>query len=155
MFISLKQLEIFFRLEFMKFDGSLLLPLLKSFFKNSPQLERLALLDGDCDASTSEWNHLEDRSDELADFIVNFAFQMPHLVALCIHFFDLDSHNEMLKKVKRRIVKKVLPSKPSFWFYFGWKDRPLPSKSSVPLIHYQQMISPELPFSPPKIELLP
>lgn len=130
------------------------MPLLKSFFKNSPQLERLALLDEDIDASTSEWDHLEGPS-ELADFIVKFACKMPHLVALCIHFFDLNSHHKMLKKVNRRILKEVIPSKPSFWFYFDWSDRPLPSESNVPFIHYQQMVSPELPFSPPKIELIP
>lgn len=137
----------------MKFDGSLLLPLLKSFFKHSPQLQRLSLLDGDCDDSSSEWEHLEDQS-ELADYIVRFALEMSRLVALCIHFFNLNDGFDLIEEVNQRITEEVLPSKPALWFYLGWEDRPMPSVTSVPLVHYQEMVSPSPPWDPPKIELL-
>ncbi len=142
-------------MEFTKFDGSMLLPLLKSFFKNAPQLERLSLLDEDHDDSSSQWDHLENPS-ELADYIVKFASELPHLVALCISFFhrELGFGFDLTHQVNQRITEEVLPSKPSFWFHLGWKDRPMPSVTSVPLIHYQEMVSPSPPWAPPKIELL-
>ena len=141
-------------MEFTKFDGSLLLPLLKSFFKHSPQLERLCLLDGEYDSS-SEWDHLEDPS-ELADYIVKFASELPHLVALCISFYhtDFGLDFDLTNQVNQRIMEEVLPSKPSFWFHLDWEDRPMPSVTSVPLVHYREMVSPSPPWAPPKIELL-
>ena len=142
-------------MEFTKFDGSKLLPLLKSFFKHSPQLERLSLLDGDCDDSSSEWGILEDPS-ELSDYIVKFALELPHLVALFISFYhpDREFGFDLTNQVDQRVTEEVLPSKPSFWFHLGWEDRPVPFVTSVPLIHYQDMVSPSLPWAPPKIELL-
>lgn len=151
---SVKFLFLFIdRLELINFKGSLLLPLLKSFLTNSPQLERLVLLDGDCDASSSEWDRPDDLS-EMADSIVNFALKMPRLVALCINFYHLD-WLELNEVVNRRIKEEVLLSKPYFWFYFNWKRRPLPSFPSVPFIHYHEMVMPSPPWAPPKIELLP
>ena len=144
----------FYRMEFTKFDGSLLLPLLKSFFKHSPQLERLCLLDGEYDSS-SEWGILEDPS-ELSDYIVKFALELPHLVALCISFYhpDREFGFDLTNQVTQRVTEEVLPLKPSFWFHLGWEDRPMPSFTSVPLIHYQEMVSPNPPWNPPNIELL-
>lgn len=140
------------RMEFTKFSCSLLLPLLKSFFKNSPQLERLALLDGDCEESSSEWDRPDDLS-KMANFIVQFSSNMPRLVALCINFYHLDWF-DLIEEVNWRITEEVLPSKPSFWFYFGPDGRPTPSNSNIPFIHFQEMVSPSLPRDPPKIELL-
>lgn len=140
-------------MKFSEFNGSLLLPLLKSFLKNAPQLKRLAFLEGDYYESSSTWDRPDDLS-EISNCIIHFASSMPRLVALCIHFYQLDWF-DLIEEVNWRITEEVLPSKPSFWFYFGPDGRPMPSNSNVPFIHYQEMVTPSLlPWDPPKIEFL-
>lgn len=136
----------FFRLEG-KFEGngSVILSLLKSFFKHSPKLERLFLLDTSYKSSPT-WVH----PSEMADTIVRFASEMPHLVALCIVFKDLCS--DLIEEVNRRIVEEDI-FKPSLWFYLNSKCRPNPSNSTVPFVHYQEMVYDlNYSWSPPKIE---
>ena len=96
--------------------------------------------------SLLDWEH----SSEMSDAIIRFASKMPRLVALCIVFFRLNS--DVIEEVNRRITEEVLPSKPSLWFCLN-NSEPNPTNSTVPFIHYQQMVSP-LPFwASPEVDL--
>jgi len=97
------------------------------------------------DDSLPEWEH----PSEMPDVIVNFTLKMPHLVALCISFFHLKSG--IIEEVNRRVVEEVLPSKSSLWFCLNDSD-PYPSNSTVPFIHYQEMVSPMPAWAPPKVD---
>ena len=83
----------------------------------------------------------------MIDVIVRFASEMPRLVALCIAFFHLDS--DVVEEVNQRIAEEVLPSKSPLWFCLNDVE-PKPSDSDVPLVHYQEMISPLAPAAAPK-----
>ncbi len=96
--------------------------------------------------SLPTWVH----PSEMADTIVRLAFEMQHLVALCIVFKDFDS--DLIEEVNRRIAEENM-CKPSLWFYLNSKRRPNPSNSTIPFVHYQEMVyASPYSWSPPKIE---
>ena len=103
------------------------------------------MMDKPSDAVSSGWDH----PSETADFIVRFAAEMPRLVALCIVVVQLD--DDLIEEVNRRIMEEVLPYKSPLWFHFSDAE-PMPSNSNVPLIHYQEMVSPLLVQAAPNIE---
>ena len=98
------------------------------------------------DAVSSGWDH----PSETADFIVQFAAEMPRLVALCI-VVQVQLEADLIEEVNRRIVEEVLPYKSPLWFHFS-DTEPMPSNSNVPFIHYQEMVSPLLVQAAPNIE---
>lgn len=75
--------------------------------------------------------------------LVEFATLMERLVALC--FAGFRTTPTVARKVKRRIVKEVVPVRPSFWFYIG-RQLPLANDTSVPRIHYNEIVCPVVGF---------
>jgi len=75
--------------------------------------------------------------------LVEFATLMERLVALC--FAGFRTTPTVARKVKRRIVKEVVPQNPSFWFYID-RQLPLANDTSVPRIHYDEIVCPVVGF---------
>lgn len=84
--------------------------------------------------------------------IVDFTLRMKNLSALCIVLCNFESY--LIEEVKQRVEKEVAPFKPSLWFFLNYLE-PVPSDSSVPFTHYQEMFAPKPSDAPPKIELIP
>jgi len=125
-------------------DGITLFWLLKYLLGSSSlQLERLVLI-AESSKNGPDWNH----PIKLPDFIVDFALKMKRLVCCCI-VFDLLNPN-LIKEVQQRIVKEVVPIRPSFWFHLG-REVPLASNLSVPSIHYHEMVEPMVYVPPPAL----
>jgi len=129
-------------------NGSHILPFLKSILKNTPQLERLVLLDESFEEIQSplpDWNHPVD----MPDFFVDFAAKMKRLVCFCISFNQIDG--AMCEEVNRRVAEKVVGIRPSLWFHFG-RYGPDLDDPEVPLIHLQEILLSHLDFClpPPK-----
>ena len=79
------------------------------------------------------------------DFLLQFVTKMSRLIFCCITFHDLaDYLSEMIS-----FVKKVIPNRPSLWFYVGM--RTFEEDPNMPLIHYLEMIDSTYYFPPPTI----
>ena len=75
--------------------------------------------------------------------LVEFATAMERLVALC--FAGFRTTPNIGREVKRRLLEEVIPVRPSFWFYIG-RQLPLVNDTSVPRIHYNEIVCPAVGF---------
>ena len=107
--------------------------------KPCQNLERLVLF-----AQTDPLKRSPDRYDkQLQDSILPFVKEMPHLVALCLAGFPIDS-----SVVEEQFMAEVVPDLPSFWFHLG-PTLPKASDISVPRIHHEGIVYPIDPFDAP------
>lgn len=147
----------FFRLEFdcdyttsptsYKFNTSEIETLLKGLVITSPGLKRLVLYaKGPCHQPN------EEDSSQLEDFLLSFVSEMKDLVALCLAGFQMNS--DALVVVKKKLNDVIIPVRPAFWYYIG-KELPSPTNSSIPRMHYDEMVNPYDPYYTPPISLLP
>jgi len=79
--------------------------------------------------------------------IVKFVKEMTHLVALGLFGFPFDP--SAAEEIRRQLTEEVVPHREAFWFHLG--DQPEENDSSVPRIHYDEIIAPiDSFFAPPK-----
>lgn len=83
----------------------------------------------------------------MLDFLVNFSLEMKHLSCLSLSLERLDP--TLIQQVLQRIKEEVLPTRPSLWFHL---DNAIPdaADSSVPKVHYHEMIYTNYFDPPPK-----
>lgn len=75
--------------------------------------------------------------------LVEFATVMERLVALCFAGFRITPKVD--RKVNRRLLKEVIPLRPSFWFHLS-RNFPLVNDTSVPQIHRDEILDPVTGF---------
>jgi len=115
------------------------LPTFFKALKPCQNLERLVLF-----AQGDILNRSPDRYvKQLQDTILPFVKEMPHLVALCLARFPIDS-----SVIEEQFMAEVVPDRPSFWFHLG-ADLPKASDISVPRIHHEGIVYPIDPFDAP------
>jgi len=86
------------------------LPTFFKALKPCQNLERLVLF-----AQTDPLKGSLDRYDkQLQDSILPFVKEMPHLVALCLAGFPIDS-----SVVEEQLIVEIVPDRHSFWFHLG------------------------------------
>ena len=109
--------------------------LLKKLLNCTDHLERLMLYD----VHESSYECAKWASPKLEHVLVEFATVMERFVALC--FVGFRTTPTAARKVNRRLVKEVIPVRPSFWFYID-RQLPLPNDITVPRIHYDEIVNP-------------
>ena len=73
----------------------------------------------DSTSSATRPSFLNHYFNDTEDFLIQFVTKMSRLVFCCITFQDLaDYLSEMINFV---IAKKVIPNRPSLWFYVGMR----------------------------------
>lgn len=75
---------------------------------------------------------------------------MPHLVALGIFGFSVQFHPSAVEVIQRRLTGEVLPPRNAFWFHLG-ENLTEENDTSVPQIHYDEIVDPIDPFLFPLI----
>jgi len=111
---------------------------LVAFFKGlkrSPTLERLVLY-----AVKDNWKRDPVYNASLQDAILPFVKGMPHLVALGLLGFPIDSC-----LVEQQLIDEIVPNRPAFWSFLG-SELPKASDLSVPRIHYEEIVDPIDPY---------
>jgi len=105
-------------------------------------LERLALF---AEADSCKRSHIRN-AKQLEDSILLFVKEMPHLVALCLAGFPIDS-----SVIERQLITaEIISDRPAFWFHLG-SDLPKTSDTSVPRIHHEGIVYPTDPYyAPPR-----
>ncbi len=92
-------------------------------------LERLALITEARKRNPTHYTPLQDS-------ILRCIKGAPHLVALCLVGFPIDS-----SVLDGQFMAEILPDRPAFWFYLG-SELPKASDLTVPRIHYNGIVNP-------------
>ncbi len=103
------------------------------------RLERLVLcLDGGTNDSREE-------SSLLAQLLSDLVRSLPNLVVLCV----VCRITLCVRDIKKQMMRKILPSRPWFWFHIG-NSWPKGGDLKVPRVHHDEIITPLNYFhSPP------
>ena len=76
----------------------------------------------------------------LQDSILPFVKEVPHLVALCLVGYPIDS-----SVVDGQFRAEIVPNRPAFWFHLG-SELPKANDLTVPRIHYNGVVNPIDPY---------
>ncbi len=124
---------------------------LKSILKCCPNLERFALLEdfedenNDSTSTATRPSSILNHSHDLEDSLLQFVSKMRRLICCFITFDRINA--SLSKRVNRQIAKRVIPYRPSLWFFVG--SFTPEEDPNMPLIHYLEMIDSTYYFSPP------
>lgn len=90
-----------------------------------------------------------DSNAQFEEFILKFAKGMKKLV--CLGIFGFPFKRSAVRVIQQKLRKEVLPLRPTFWFRLG-KELPVENDTSVPRIHYDEMVRPiDRYYVPPNI----
>jgi len=116
---------------------SSLLHLLEALLESSKNLkyfERLVLM-----VYSRNRYYAFDRNAQFEELIVKFAKGMKKLV--CLGIFGFPFKRSSVRLIQQKLRKEVLPLRPTFWFRVG-NELPVENDTSVPRIHYDEMVRP-------------